>query len=198
MQSNTTKESQRGLEAMQVLPAWHFGEILGSWISLLRADLILSWCLPSPVRSQHPWGRASLSFFSPAPPEVLFCRWGVAGDGAYRHGSSPSPHGVLPQRDCMVACLDDGHAASSAHAGLSSHINPGKERGHLWLCLQPSWTLGATRPQWNLGHTRGSVQHPAAAFWVNSNGKGATYWTATHDPCSTWLLLGDPLRYLLT
>ena len=61
----------------------------------------------------------------------------------------------LLQRDCMVACLDDGHITSSAHMGPNSHdVNPGKERGHSLLCSRPSWTWAGDL---NLGRTCGSV-----------------------------------------
>ena len=197
MQSNTMKELQRGLKAMQVLPTWQFGEGLGSQISLLAPDLILASCLQAPVRSQHPQARTSLGFFSHAPREVLFGRWWVAGEEAHGPGHLQAHHMVhLPQRDCMVACLNNGHAASSAHTRLSSHdADPGKERGHLPLGSRPLWTWGVAW-MWVMHVDLSSTQK--WRFGVNSKGKGAIYWNATWDSRNTRLLLGDPLWYSLT
>lgn len=196
MQSNMTKELQRGLEAMQVLSTWHSGEILGSQLSSLRPDLILASCLRALVRSQHPWGRVSLSFFSPASWEILFGRWAVAGDGAHGPGHLQAHMVYLLQRDCMMACLDNGHAASSAHVGVSSHnVDSGKGRRHSPLCWWPLWTWGVTWT-WVTCVDPSSTQQ--RHFGVNSKGKGVTYWNATRDSHNTQLLLGDPLLYSLT
>lgn len=146
MQSNMTKELQRGLEAMQVLSAWHFQEILNSQITLHRPDLISALCLPAPVRSWHSWGRAFLDFFFHAPQEVSFGRWGVADNGAHGPCHLQVHMVYVPQKDCMLVRLDDRDTASSAHMGFSSHnANSGKERGHSLLCSQPSWTWSGWR-----------------------------------------------------
>lgn len=103
----------------------------------------------------------------------------------------------LPQKGCTVACLEDQDAASSVHIGFSSHdVDSGKERGHSLLCLQPSWTWGGVTWTWVTPVDPSSTWQ--RCFGVNSKGKGATCWNATHDSLSNHLLLGDLLWYSLT
>lgn len=145
MQNNTTKLLQRVLKAREVLSTRYFRDIVRSWISLLRPDLILALCLPDPGRSQHPQGRTALGFLSRDPQEVLFGRWQVGGDGADGPCHFQAHMVCLSQRNCMVACVSDGHTALVPVGGSAAiNADPVKWRGHLALCLWPSWTWAVT------------------------------------------------------